>query len=155
MPALAPLLVLLLQPVETAVAEGPAPAATTTTAAPVAPPLDSERPARSGRAAATAEQAAAWERERRRLQIHAGLSGGFASAMLVTGTLLLTIPDGCTNIDVCEINIGRYLAGIVMLPLAIIPASTGIYWGVRLHRHDRQRPVALLRPRAGGFILHF
>lgn len=152
MPALAPLLVLLLQPVETAVAEGPAPAATTTTAA---APLDSERPARSGRAAATAEQTAAWERERRRLQIHAGLSGGFASAMLVTGTLLLTLPDKCTNPDICEINIGRYLAGIVMLPLAIIPASTGIYWGVRLHRHDRQRPAALLRPRAGGFILHF
>ena len=50
-------------------------------------PLDSERPVRSERVpSAAAQQEAAWAGERRRLQLHTGLSGGFAGAMVVMGT---------------------------------------------------------------------
>jgi len=142
MPTLLPILFsLLLQPG----AEGPAPL----------PPVDNEKPVRSERQPSVREQdAASWSAERRRLQIRTGLSGAFAGAMLLTGTLLLTIPDGCNNVN-CELNFGRVITGIAMFPLAAIPITTGIVYGVRLHRHDRQRPVAILAPRAGGFALHF
>lgn len=142
MPTLLPtLLSLLLQPG----VEGPTPP----------PALDNERPVRSDRQPSMREQnAASWSAERRRLQIRTGLSGAFAGAMLLTGTLLMTVPDGCHNVN-CELNYGRVFTGLALIPLAAIPISTGIVYGVRLHRHDRQRPVALLAPRAGGFALHF
>ncbi len=142
MPTLYPtLLSLLLQPG----VEGPAPM----------PVLDDERPVHSDRHASMREQTAAgWSAERRRLQIRTGLSGAFAGVMLLTGTLLMTVPDGCTNIN-CELNYGRFFTGLALIPLAAIPISTGIVYGVRLHRHNRQRPAAILAPRAGGFALHF
>lgn len=130
----------LLQPV----AEGPAEA-----------PIDDERPVRNDRARiAAAEQEAAWERERRRLQLHTGLSGGFAGAMVLTGTVLLVAPGDCSG-EECFPGLGRLITGFVILPLAIIPISTGIYWGVRLHRHDRRQPTAILRPGGGGLVLNF
>lgn len=48
-----------------------------------------------------------------------------------------------------------YLIGTALFPLAVIPTSTGIYWGVRLHRHRRARPTAVLRPSVGGFAVQF
>jgi hypothetical protein len=130
----------LLQPV----AEGPAEA-----------PTDDERPVRNDRArTAAAEQEAVWEREHRRLQLHTGLSGGFAGAMVLTGTVLLVAPGDCSG-EECFPSLGRLITGFVMLPLAIIPISTGIYWGVRLHRHNRQEPAAVLRPGGGGLVLSF
>lgn len=142
MPTLLPtLLTLLLQPG----VEGPAPL----------PAVDDERPVRTDRQPGVREQdAASWSAERRRLQLRTGLSGAFAGAMLLTGTLLMTLPDGCDNIN-CELNYGRFFTGLALIPLAAIPITTGIVHGVRLHRHDRKRPVALLAPRAGGFALHF
>lgn len=135
------LTVALLQPV----AEGPPP-----------PPVDNERPARSERAPLEAAQREAdWTAKRRHLQIHTGLSGAFAGLLVVTGTLLMVAPAGCNDLN-CEVNLGRLIAGFVMVvPLSLIPITTGIVWGVRLHRHDRQRPTATLRPRAGGFVLNF
>lgn len=137
---ISPLLFTILQPV----AEGPAP-----------PPVEeTERPVRSERAAVQEQQAVNWADERRRLQIHAGLSGAFAGAMLVTGLVLMLGPDGCDNIN-CELNYGRVFTGVGLVALAPIPTATGIYWGVRLHRHKRQQPTAILRPGAGGFVLQF
>lgn len=124
-----------------------------------APALDHEIPTRSAaRRSAADEQHATWARERRRLQIHTGLSGGFASAMVLTGVLLLVVPETCSNPSAdfgCGEGIARYIVGAVLLPLATIPISTSIYWGVRLHRHDRREPVAVLRPGPGGFVLRF
>ena len=74
--------------------------------------------------------------------------------MLLTGTLLLVTPDGCNNPN-CELNFGRVISAITLLPLAIIPMSFTIYWGVRLGRHNRQRPTSVLRPGPGGFVLQF
>lgn len=130
----------LLQPV----AEGP-PAA----------PLEQERPLRSERAPSDADREAAWTTERRRLQLHTGLSGAFAGLLIVTGTLLMVVPDGCNNPN-CELNFGRFFTGLALVfPLSAIPITTGIVWGVRLHRHNRKRPTAVLHPRAGGFVLNF
>jgi len=100
----------------------------------------------------------AWEQEERRLKLHAGLSGGFAGAMVVTITLLLVVPGHCSdpNPDFgCGEGIGPAIAGITLIPLTAIPISTGIYWGVRLHRHRKQRPTARLRPGLGGLKLEF
>jgi hypothetical protein len=131
----------LLQPV----AEGPP-----------APPIEQERPLRSERAASeAAEREAAWTTERRRLQIHTGLSGAFAGLLVLTGTLLMVAPGDCNNPN-CEVNLARLFTGLAMVfPLSTIPITTGIVWGVRLHRHNRKRPTAMLHPRAGGFVLSF
>lgn len=101
-----------------------------------------------------AESAAAWGAERRRLQIHTGLSGGFAGAMFLTGMLLMFAPDGCDSVN-CELPLGRFFTGVGLVALSSIPTATGIYWGVRLHRHNKARPVAVLRPGAGGLALQF
>lgn len=131
------LFALLLQPG----IEGPAP-----------PPAGYEAPLAAPRRSSTTEMdAAKWHREQRRFQIGAGLSGAFAGLMVVTGTLLILDPLGCRT---CELDLLRFFSGVAILPLAAIPTATGIYWGVRLHRHGRQRPV-VLRPGAGGFALHF
>ncbi|MBK7829062.1 hypothetical protein [Nannocystis sp.] len=141
--SLAPLDTLVLFALLQPVAEGPSEA-----------PTDVERPVRSERApTAAAEKQATWASERRRLQLHTGLSGGFASAMVLTGTLLLVVPGNCSNDD-C-FSFGRVITGVVLLPLAAIPIGTSIYWGVRLGRHHRQQPTVVLRPRAGGLVVHF
>lgn len=111
-------------------------------------------PSVATRPRAAERQEAAWSAERRRLQVHAGLSGAFAGAMLLTGTLLMVTPGPCTGPN-CELPLGRVITGMALASLAPIPLGTGIYWGVRLHRHNRQRPGALLRPGAGGFVIHF
>ena len=108
----------------------------------LAPDLDRER------------RLATWTAERRRLRLHTGLSGAFAGVMLVTGVVLMVGPDGCDHMN-CGQNLGRLFAGIGLTALAIIPISTGIYWGVRLHRHGEVRPTAVLRPGPGGFALQF
>ena len=159
MSCLAPLLVLaLVQPGGPAIpvtAPAPAPPEGPASAPQPAPAVDHELPVRSERAAPAAEQRQlTWSRERRRLQLHTGLSGGFTGAMLLTGTLLLVLPDGCNNPN-CELNFGRTITAITLLPLAVIPMSFTIYWGVRLGRHNRQRPTSVLRPGPGGFVLQF
>lgn len=137
---LSPLFALLLQPS----VEGPAP-----------PPLDTEIPVRSEPLPPPAQRtAAAWSAERRRLQLHTGLSGAFAGAMILAGTLLMTLPDSCQG-DFCEFNYARFIPALTILPLATIPITTGIVHGVRLHRHNQARPTAVLRARAGGFVLQF
>ncbi len=114
-----------------------------------------EPPSAPSTAAPTAARREAdWSAERRRLRLHTGLSGAFAGAMLVTGILLLVGPDGCQGPN-CEGNVARILSGAVVLGLTPIPIATGIYWGVRLHRHERKRPAMTFHPRAGGFALQF
>ena len=135
------LAVALLQPV----AEGPPP-----------PPVDNERPARSERAPLEAAQREAdWTAKRRHLQLHTGLSGAFAGLLIVTGTLLMVAPVGCNDLN-CEVNLGRLVAGLlIVVPLSLIPITTGIVCGVRLHRHDRQRPTPPLPPRADVLAPNF
>lgn len=131
------------------VPEGPVPPA----------PLETERPVPTPpRSSPREQQLAAWEIEQRRLKLHTGLSGGFAGAMVLTGALLFILPGLCRDPDP-EFGCGEiflpYLIGTALFPLALIPTGTGIYWGVRLHRHKKQQPVARLRPAGGGLVLHF
>lgn len=122
-------------------------------------PLDREVPTPAPRIDAKKQLARdEWEHEERRLKLHAGLSGGFAGAMVVTGTLLLVVPGHCSdpNPDFgCGEGIGAAVAGIALFTLAAIPIGTGIYWGVRLHRHRKRAPTARLRPALGGLTLEF
>lgn len=152
-----PLVLACLQPVAVEPsAEGPAPAE-----APGAtePPLDAERPVPTVRRRPPSEVTLeAWEGEHRRLKLHAGLSGGFAGALVLTGVLLFVVPGHCSDPDPdfgCGEIIVPYLVGAAMFPLALIPTGTGIYWGVRLHRHKKSRPTAVLRPSVGGLALQF
>ena len=101
-----------------------------------------------------------WSTRGERLRLHAGLSGAFGGALLLTGTVLLAVTMSsarheCDTFGFCELSLGPFIAGVTMFPLALIPIGTGIYWGIRLRRHGRERPSALLRPRVGGLVLHF
>ena len=157
---LSPLALVCLQPAaaEPAAAEPVAPVQAAEAPGPRRP-LDSERPSptppRQRESEAALEE---WEREHRRLKLHAGLSGGFAGAMVLTGVLLFVLPGRCSNPDPdfgCGEIFAPYFIGAALFPLALIPTGTGIYWGVRLHRHKQSQPTAVLRPSAGGFALHF
>lgn len=150
---LSPLVLACLQPAAESSAEPVGPAE-----APGAP-VESERPVPTpSRKLASEEALESWEREHRRLKLHTGLSGGFAGAMVLTGVLLFVVPGHCSNPDPdfgCGEIIVPYLIGAALFPLALIPTGTGIYWGVRLHRHKQSQPTAVLRPSVGGFVLHF
>lgn len=125
------LLALLLQPAP----EGPA-------------SLDDHEPTRDER------RMTEWTAERRRLRLHTGLSFGFAGALLVSGVALMIDPCDPQN-EFCELNLGRFFSGVALATLSAIPVGTGIYWGVRLGRHNRAHRAAILRPSPGGFVLHF
>jgi len=109
---LAPLLALaLVQPGGPAIpvtAPAPAPPEGPASAPQPAPAVDHELPVRSERAAPAAEQRQlTWSRERRRLQLHTGLSGGFTGAMLLTGTLLLVLTTREAKLGLIFLDVGR------------------------------------------------
>lgn len=138
-------------------AAGPDGAATEPAADPI--PLDREVPTPTPRISPQRQLAlSAWEHDERRFKLHTGLSGGFAGAMVLTSTLLLVLPGLCSDPHPdygCGESIAPAIAGISLFVLAAIPIATGISWGVRLHRHRKQRPTARLRPGPGGLALEF
>lgn len=128
-----------------------APAADTSVAT-AAPRLDVELPVRTERI----DPWVNWAQEDRRLKIRAGLSGGFAAAMVLSGVLLFVLPNrGCGAGDNCDGGAISYPVGFSMFTLAMIPTGTGIYYGVKRHRHNKARPTSVLRPTLGGFSLNF
>ncbi|MBZ5711277.1 hypothetical protein [Nannocystis pusilla] len=98
-----------------------------------------------------------WSAKRRKLQIQTGVSAGLAVALLGTGLLALFAPSVCRDPDPdfgCGEGYGRFFTAMTVLPASVVTTIPAIVFGVRLHRHQKQRQVAL-QAGPGGFVLRF
>lgn len=110
----------------------------------VAPPVDSYR---------------RWSDERRKLRVQVGVSAGLAAAFLLGSVLALTVstcnpPPGAPD-EYCGMPLGPLMLSGVLASAAVVTTVPAVVFGVRLGRHNRQRPVAQLQLAPGGLALRF
>ncbi len=99
-----------------------------------------------------------WRDQQRKLRVQVGVSAGLAAGFLLAGALALTVstcnpPPGAPS-DYCGMPIGKLMGSGVLLSAAVVTTVPAIVFGVRLGRHNRERPLAL-HVAPGGLVLRF
>lgn len=114
-------------------------------------------------APAPSDADSAWAAKRRKLQIQTGVSAGVSAAALLAGmaAVVFLTPAVCQRLGnpedrECFGYYGAAYTASAMFPISVIAAIPAIVFGVRLARHNKQRPaMSRLRFSPGGFTLRF